>query len=61
MLDACRAVTGSDAELVWVDPEFLITHEVGEWMELPLWIADPAWKDVACELRAAPGAGGSRN
>jgi 2'-hydroxyisoflavone reductase len=45
VLDACRAVTGSDAELVWVDPEFLIKHEVGEWMELPLWIADPAWKD----------------
>ena len=23
--------------------EFLTEHEVGEWMELPLWIAGPAW------------------
>ena len=22
--------------------DFLLEHEVGEWMELPLWIADPA-------------------
>ena len=45
MIIACRAVTRSAAEIVWVNNEFLIAHEVGEWMELPLWIADPEWKD----------------
>jgi len=45
LLDACCALVGSDAELVWVDHEFLLDREVDEWMELPLWIADPDWKD----------------
>lgn len=39
LLETCREVAGSDAELVWVDPAFLLDHEVGEWMELPLWLA----------------------
>ena len=43
LFDTCRDVSGSDAELVWVDPDFLVEHEVGEWMELPLWLADPAY------------------
>jgi 2'-hydroxyisoflavone reductase len=29
------------AEVTWVSDEHLAAHEVGEWMELPLWIADP--------------------
>jgi 2'-hydroxyisoflavone reductase len=41
MLEACRATAGSDAELVWVGDEFLLAEEVGQWMELPLWLADP--------------------
>jgi 2'-hydroxyisoflavone reductase len=31
------------ADVTWVSDEHLVAHEVGEWMELPLWIADPAW------------------
>jgi 2'-hydroxyisoflavone reductase len=31
------------ADVTWVTDEFLVEHEVGEWMELPLWISDPAW------------------
>ena len=31
------------ADVTWVTDEFLAEHEVGEWMELPLWIGDPAW------------------
>jgi len=27
------------AGVTWVPDEFLLEHEVGEWMELPLWIA----------------------
>ena len=41
LLSTCRAVTGSDATITWVSPEFLVEHEVGEWMELPLWLVDP--------------------
>ena len=42
LLDTCLAVTGADAEITWVRAEFLVEQQVGEWMELPLWLADPA-------------------
>jgi nucleoside-diphosphate-sugar epimerase len=45
LLETCRAVSGSNAHFTWVDEKFLFEHEVDEWMELPLWIAeigDPA-------------------
>lgn len=38
LLETCRDVSGSDAEVVWVEPEFLVEQEVGEWMELPMWL-----------------------
>jgi nucleoside-diphosphate-sugar epimerase len=38
LLDTCREVAGSDAKFVWVDEEFLIEEEVGQWMELPMWL-----------------------
>jgi nucleoside-diphosphate-sugar epimerase len=41
VLETCREVAGSDASFEWVSPELLNEHEVGEWMELPLWISDP--------------------
>ena len=41
LLDSCRAVSGSDADVTWIPDEFLLEHEVGQWMELPLWLADP--------------------
>ena len=31
------------ANVTWVTDDFLRAQEVGEWMELPLWLADPAW------------------
>jgi 2'-hydroxyisoflavone reductase len=43
LLDACRDVTAADARVTWVTDEFLLDQEVGEWMELPLWLADPAF------------------
>jgi 2'-hydroxyisoflavone reductase len=43
MFETCRRVAGSDAEFVWVDGEFLAEHEVGEWMELPLWLEAPEY------------------
>ena len=39
LLESCRAVAGSDAELVWMNDEFLLEHGAGPWMELPLWLA----------------------
>jgi hypothetical protein len=42
LLEACRAVTGCDARITFVSDEFLLENEVGEWMELPLWLAGPA-------------------
>ena len=48
LLDTCRDVSASDAEITWVSPDFLVEHDVGEWMELPLWLVDPA---LACADR----------
>ena len=31
------------ADVTWVTDEFLTEHEVGAWMELPLWLAGPDW------------------
>jgi 2'-hydroxyisoflavone reductase len=39
LLETCRAVVGADARVTWVTDDFLLEHEVGEWMELPLWLA----------------------
>jgi len=38
LLDACRDVTGSDAELVWLAPELIETAGVAPWTELPIWV-----------------------
>jgi 2'-hydroxyisoflavone reductase len=38
LLEACRAVSGSDAELVWLPEDFLLAEGAGPWMELPLWL-----------------------
>ncbi|MFF0769322.1 NAD-dependent epimerase/dehydratase family protein [Nonomuraea wenchangensis] len=41
-LEACKDATGSDAEFVWVDSEFLIEQGAGEFVELPLWPGPPS-------------------
>ncbi len=43
LLETSRTVAGSDARVTWVTDEFLVEHEVGEWLELPLWLSDPAF------------------
>ncbi|MFN2471185.1 MAG: SDR family oxidoreductase [Gaiellaceae bacterium] len=40
LLDECRRVSGSDARITWVNESFLLEREVGQWMELPLWLAE---------------------
>ena len=42
LLETCHTVAGINSELTWVPSEFLLAHEVGEWMELPLWTVDPS-------------------
>jgi 2'-hydroxyisoflavone reductase len=41
LAETCRDVAGSDASFTYVDGDFLAEQEVGQWMELPLWIHDP--------------------
>jgi 2'-hydroxyisoflavone reductase len=41
LVDSCLRVGGADGTPVWVTPDFLAEHGVGEWMELPLWLSDP--------------------
>lgn len=36
-------VAGSDASVTWVTDAFLLEQEVGQWMELPLWLASPEY------------------
>lgn len=38
LLEACAAVTGSDAELCWTDPEAVLAAGVEPWTELPVWL-----------------------
>lgn len=40
LLDACGEAGGAESELVWVDEAFLVEHDVGMWMELPLWLSE---------------------
>jgi 2'-hydroxyisoflavone reductase len=58
LIDTCRAVAATDVEIVWVDPEFLLEHEVGEWMELPLWLAAPEYAGMLSVDPAAAFAAG---
>jgi 2'-hydroxyisoflavone reductase len=43
LVESAATVSGADAEPVWIPDEFLLEQEVGEWMELPMWLADPEW------------------
>ncbi len=38
LLTACRDATGGTARFVWIDPEFLLAHDVEPWTELPVWV-----------------------
>jgi nucleoside-diphosphate-sugar epimerase len=40
LLDECKRITGSDAELTWVDDAFLLGHGVLPYTELPLWVPE---------------------
>ncbi len=50
LLDACVRAVNPEARVVWVPSAWLVEQGVGEWMELPLWVASP---DVAAMHRAS--------
>src|SRR5690606_3750118 len=53
-LSACAAVTGSSAEFVWADEQWLVEQGVTQWTELPLWRALPtAWSMDTGRAQAA--------
>jgi 2'-hydroxyisoflavone reductase len=58
LVETCRRVAGAEAEVVWVDSGFLLEHEVGEWMELPLWLASPEYAGMLSVEPAAAFAAG---
>jgi hypothetical protein len=59
LLDRCVTVTGSDAELVWLDPEVIAAAEVSGWTDLPIWV--PPTGELTglhdCDVSAAHAAG----
>jgi nucleoside-diphosphate-sugar epimerase len=58
LIETCRRVAGADAEIVWVDPEFLHEQSVDEWMELPLWLYESRYRGMlSVEPTAALAAG----
>jgi len=38
MLNGIRAVTSANVKLVWVSSDILRAHEVGGWIEMPVWV-----------------------
>jgi 2'-hydroxyisoflavone reductase len=38
VVETCKRESGSDASFTWVSEAFLQEQEVGEWMEIPLWV-----------------------
>ncbi|MFC7596057.1 NAD-dependent epimerase/dehydratase family protein [Terrabacter sp. GCM10028922] len=59
LLDEVHAVTGSDAELVWVEPSTVEAAEVSPWTELPIWVP-PTGEYIglhSCDVSAAYASG----
>ncbi|WP_344889979.1 NAD-dependent epimerase/dehydratase family protein [Nonomuraea antimicrobica] len=63
LLEECVKVTGSDAELRWIEPERLLAAGVQPWIELPIWLVGDDYafmhggevgKAVAAGLRLRP-------
>jgi 2'-hydroxyisoflavone reductase len=45
LVDGCRSAAGADAEVTWVDEQWLLEREVAPWMELPVWIPQGVGSD----------------
>jgi len=57
VLDQCARAAARrhapPAEAVWVDGEFLAHNGVQEWIEMPLWLADPKYAGILQASNAA--------
>ncbi|MFI0545071.1 NAD-dependent epimerase/dehydratase family protein [Streptomyces sp. WSLK1-3] len=51
LLDACVAVTGSDAELRWTEPDVVLGAGIAPWTGLPVWV--PPGTDLHSTLHGA--------
>ena len=40
LLNVCKEASGSDADFTWLYDEWLLEHNVGPWVEMPLWIPE---------------------
>ena len=40
MLETCKQVSGSDANIHWASVEFLKQNNVQEWSDMPVWVPD---------------------
>jgi 2'-hydroxyisoflavone reductase len=40
LLESCKGIISSDANLTWVSEEFLYDNKVQYWSDMPLWIPD---------------------
>ncbi len=49
LLHGMKIVLGADCSFTWVPDDFLLEHEVGPWMELPLWIPSDGKHDYGTE------------
>ena len=57
LVEACEWVSESDVDIKWVPDAFLLDHNVGTWMELPLWIPDPRIEALHADVTRAVAAG----
>jgi 2'-hydroxyisoflavone reductase len=59
MLYGIRAITSSEVKFTWVAEDFLREHEVGGWMEMPVWVyaseATRGFMDWDCSKAIAAG------
>ena len=39
-VDTCMKVTGSNADVVWAEEQFLLDQKVAPWTEMPLWVPE---------------------
>ncbi|HEX9712481.1 MAG TPA: SDR family oxidoreductase [Actinomycetota bacterium] len=57
MIAGTIAALNADAEPVWVPDDFLLEHEVGPWMELPVWLPASEGTIHHADVSKAVGAG----
>ena len=58
LLAESRRVSGSETAITWVTDDFLEQQQIGEWVDLPLWIPEkegPGVGDVNCARAIAAG------